>query len=107
MRNANDNPDTGSAQQICPPAPLCPNVSGDTVRFLKTYQGPFFAGYRVGDVRVGIAGQDQEVHYRGLLSADGTEIEGRWLLPGVPGQGLVRTEGGFVLHREPGDAQDN
>ena len=74
---------------------------------LKTYQGPFFAGYRVGDVRVGIAGQDQEVHYRGLLNADGDEIEGQWLLTGEPKQGIVRTEGRFLLRREGSGVDDN
>lgn len=82
-------------------------VQGDAVRFRKTYQGPFFTGYRVGDVRIGIAGEDQQVHYRGLISADGRVIEGQWLLPGVPENGLVRSEGVFVLRREPGRADEN
>ncbi len=77
-------------------------VAGRVVRFLKTYQGQFFAGYRVGDMRVGIAGEDQEVHYQGTLSADGKKIEGHWHLSGPAPQGLLisRTEGDFWLHRE-------
>jgi len=82
-------------------------VVGDAVRFLKTYQGPFFAGYRVGDVRVGITGHDQKVHYRGLLSPDGSRIEGQWLLPGVPESGVIRSEGGFVLRRGRDPAGEN
>jgi hypothetical protein len=79
-------------------------VSGDAVRFLKRYRGTFFTGYRIGELRVGVSGEDQEVQYRGRISPDGTEIEGRWLLPNSPAKGLVRTEGGFVLKRvgEPG-----
>ncbi len=93
--------------EVPPDSLLEGEVDGDAVRFLKTYQGPFFAGYRVGDVRVGIAGEDQEVHYRGLLNADGDEIEGQWLLTGEPKQGIVRTEGRFLLRREGSGVDDN
>jgi hypothetical protein len=41
--------------------------SGSRVTFTKTYDGSA-PGYRV-------------VHYEGTLSADGTEIEGRWSIP--------------------------
>lgn len=81
-------------------------VVGDAVRFRKRYHGLFFAGYRVGEVRIGVTGEDQEEQYRGRLSPDGTEIEGRWALPNSPAKGLMRIEGGFVLRRV-GEPQPN
>jgi hypothetical protein len=81
-------------------------VAGDAVRFLKRYQGMSFTGYRIGDTRVGVSGEDQEVQYRGRISPDGNEIEGRWLLANSPAKGLVRTEGGFVL-RKVGEPLEN
>jgi hypothetical protein len=82
-------------------------VDGDAVRFLKVYQGRYFTGYRVGSLRVGIFGEGQEVHYRGLLSPEGNEIEGQWLLHGVPEKGMVRTEGAFVLRRETANSGES
>lgn len=76
-------------------------VTGHAVRFLKTLRGPYFAGYRVGDFRVGVTGEDPEFQYRGVLSPDGTRIEGRWVLPDPPAQHVLptRAEGDFVLRR--------
>jgi hypothetical protein len=54
---------------------------GSMVAFLKTYDGanPNYS----------------RVIYEGTLSVDGTEIEGRWLLPGSSGKFLmVRSAGG-------------
>lgn len=80
-------------------ADVAGEVAGDLVRFTKTYRGLFFAGYRVGHVRVGVGGEDQEVQYRGRISPDGRRIEGRWRLPDSPVKALLRPEGGFVLRR--------
>jgi hypothetical protein len=53
---------------------------GNMIAFLKTYDG---ANPNYG-----------RVIYEGTLSADGTEIEGRWLLPGSSGKFLmVRSAG--------------
>jgi hypothetical protein len=88
------------AEVLVPPrADVEGEVAGDAVRFTKTYRGLFFAGYRIGDLRVGVGGEDQEVQYRGRISPDGREIEGRWLLPESAARGLLRPEGGFVLRR--------
>jgi hypothetical protein len=83
-------------------------VAGGAVRFRKRYRGPFFAGYRLGDVlRVGITGQDQEVDFGGRLSPDGDRIEGRWRLPAAARNPLLRGEGEFVLRRLPGGQSEN
>ncbi len=75
-------------------------VRGPSVRFRKTYEGPHFAGYRVGDIRLGVLGQHQEVEYLGRLSRDGQEIEGRWHLSDHPHPlWHARSEGGFYLRR--------
>jgi hypothetical protein len=75
---------------------------GRTVRFLKTYQGTSFGGYRVGDTLVGIKRDGHVVHYEGQLSTDGLEIEGRWWIDADPAFGTRRTEGGFCLRRSGG-----
>src|SRR5689334_21894162 len=48
--------------------------TGRTVRFLKTYRGPAFGGYRVGDVLIGVERADHAVHYEGRLGDDGRTI---------------------------------
>lgn len=45
----------------------------------------------------GTAGEDHEVEYNGLLSGDGTKIEGTWTIPDVH-------SGGFTLQKAPIDA---
>jgi hypothetical protein len=67
------------------------------VRFVKRYRGTAFSGFRVGDVQVGIAGQDHAVLYEGRVSPDGLRIEGRWIVAGPSDRD--RVEGPFVLHR--------
>ncbi|HEU5115381.1 MAG TPA: hypothetical protein VFT74_01755 [Isosphaeraceae bacterium] len=75
-------------------------VRGPSIRFQKTYEGPHFAGYRIGDIRLGVLGQDQKVEYLGRLSQDGREIEGRWHLSDHPHPlWHARCEGGFYLCR--------
>jgi hypothetical protein len=78
-------------------------VTGRSVRFLKTYRGRSFEGYRIGNFRIGAELEAHSVQYHGQLSEDGREIEGRWMIPAVPEQGLAtaRSEGEFVLQREP------
>jgi hypothetical protein len=39
--------------------------TGQSVTFLKTYQGVSFGGYRVGNQLVGMRKADHEVHYEG------------------------------------------
>jgi hypothetical protein len=70
---------------------------GQKVRFVKTYQGTSFGGYRVGDALLGVQRADHAVRYEGRLSADGRVIEGRWWIEADPGSGPRRTEGEFCL----------
>ena len=75
-------------------------VHGQNIHFLKTYQGEHFTGYQIGDQRVGITIQEHVVQYYGRISADGTVIEGKWLIPASqPAQRPA--EGPFALRREP------
>ena len=76
-------------------------VAGRAVHFVKTYQGTHFAGYRVGEVRVGTLVEGHSVQYRGRVAADGDEIEGHWLIPAPPGLATRPAEGGFWLRRLP------
>ncbi len=92
--------------QLSPLSTVEGEVDGSAVRFRKTYQGPFFAGYRVGEMRLGVLGTDQEVQFRGRVSPCGREIEGQWRLPEqLHPLWLARTEGGFFLRRDPDDAR--
>jgi hypothetical protein len=59
-------------------------------------------GYKVGDVLVGNQIQSHSVHYRGRLSPDGREIEGKWWIDADPELGSQRSEGGFTLARHEG-----
>jgi hypothetical protein len=78
------------------------DVHGQSVQFLKTYQGQHSAGLRIGETRMPlqIASQHQ-VQYHGQVSPDGQEIEGRWsILSGSDEDSTrVRSEGSFVLRR--------
>jgi hypothetical protein len=76
--------------------------TGRTVRFLKTYQGTSFGGYRVGDKLVGVQRANHGVHYKGRLSADGRVIEGRWWIEADPASRTRRTEGEFCLRSSQG-----
>ena len=75
-------------------------TTGQTVSFLKTYQGAAFGGYRVGDKLIGVEQASQSVHYDGRLSRDGLLIEGRWWIDPDPARAIPRTEGSFTLHRQ-------
>jgi hypothetical protein len=78
--------------------------TGQTVSFLKSYQGTSFGGYRVGDHLVGVRKAGHEVHYEGRLSSDGLVIEGQWWIDADPAAGTPRTEGLFHLrHSEAGE----
>jgi hypothetical protein len=72
---------------------------GQTVSFLKTYQGTSFRGFKVGDQLVGMHKEDHRVHYEGQLGSDGQLIEGRWWIDVEPPYTTHRTEGLFVLRR--------
>jgi hypothetical protein len=72
---------------------------GQTVSFLKSYQGTSFGGFKVGDKLVGMQNDDHAVHYEGQLSSDGLVIEGRWWIDADPKYGTQRTEGLFKLRR--------
>jgi hypothetical protein len=74
-------------------------VRDSTVYFLKTYEGTHFGGYKVGDRVVGQVTENHSVHYKGMLSPDGREIEGRWWIESEPGPGGHRNEGSFSLRR--------
>jgi hypothetical protein len=84
-----------------PESALEGRVEGSTVYFLKTYQGIHFGGYKIGDVLVGFQSAVHAVSYRGQLSPDGGEIEGRWWIDPAPGPSH-RTEGHFTLRRQEG-----
>jgi hypothetical protein len=73
--------------------------SGQTVSFLKGYEGTSFAGYQVGSHLVGIQKADHEVHYEGQLSSDGLVMEGRWWIDADPMHATPLTEGQFHLQR--------
>jgi len=85
--------------QLPPLSLLDGEVVGRAVQFEKTYQGQTFAGYRIGDFRVGQLGEGHRVHYRGRLNEDGTEIEGRWQMESETGL-TRRIEGHFWLRRQ-------
>jgi hypothetical protein len=74
-------------------------VRDGTVYFLKTYEGIHFGGYKVGERVVGQVTEHHSVHYKGNLSDDGREIEGRWWIESESGSGSSRNEGSFVLRR--------
>jgi len=89
--------------EIPPLSTIVGQVERTRVEFRKTYRGEFFAGYQVGDRRIGLRGTDQEVIYHGRLNADGTEITGRWRVENIGKAGSFshRSTGSFVLRRAP------
>jgi hypothetical protein len=90
--------------ELPPTSQIEGEVVGDAVTFHKTYDGTHFAGFRVGDVRVGVMTEGHSVQYRGHVRDNGRLIEGRWTIPSEPGSGRGRIEGEFQLQRagEPG-----
>jgi hypothetical protein len=75
-------------------------LSGRVVTFAKTYMGMSFSGYQVGDKVVGTQSEGHTVQYEGVLSSDGTKIEGRWWIDPDPALGTQRVAGTFTLRRE-------
>jgi hypothetical protein len=75
-------------------------VKGAEVDFLKSYLGTHYGGYQIGDKLVGFQHAAHVVHYRGRVSPDGEEIEGRWRIDPAPGEGARRSEGSFQLRRQ-------
>jgi hypothetical protein len=90
--------------ELPPHSVLEGEVEGEKVRFVKTYQGEQFAGFRIGAMRVRWKVNGRQVHYQGLVSRDGNAIEGRWRIQGGldPETHAIRTEGGFFLKRAKG-----
>ena len=78
-------------------------VEGRSVRFLKTYRGESYSGYKVGDAIVGEHSDSHSVHYKGRLSSDGRILEGKWWIDADPSRGTDRAEGPFILHRRDAD----
>ncbi len=74
-------------------------IKGQTVSFLKTYQGEHLSGYQVGNEFVGLRFDSHAVHYQGEVSTDGTVIAGSWWIDPLV-RGERRTEGTFELRRE-------
>jgi hypothetical protein len=85
--------------QLPPESTLEGWVRDSTVYFLKSYQGDHIGGFEIGDRLVGHRIVGHAVHYRGKLSPDGREIEGRWWIDPGPESGVRRTEGSFLLRR--------
>ncbi len=96
--------------QLSPTSRLEGEIQAQAVRFRKTYQGPHFAGYRIGEYRLGVMGLDQEVDFSGLLSADGKSIEGYWNFTTPPHPFWHSDRGRFFIERdgaaEPGAGVD-
>jgi hypothetical protein len=76
------------------------HCDGQDVSFVKTYAGPSFSGYRVGDKMVGTEVEGHAVNYQGQLNRDGSVIEGRWWIDADPVRESRRTQGLFILRRE-------
>jgi hypothetical protein len=87
--------------EIPPLSTIVGRVQEARIEFVKTYRGEHFAGYQVGDRRIGLRGTDQEVLYQGLLNGSGTEIHGRWQVASIRKAGSFshRSTGTFVLRR--------
>lgn len=81
---------------------LLGSVSGDLVRFLKTYHGQHSGGFRIGDRWVGHTIDTHNVRYEGRLDLTGNALEGRWWIDPDPRfPGVSRAEGTFLLERVP------
>jgi hypothetical protein len=77
--------------------------SGQTITFLKTYQGNTVSGFQVGNQLIGTRKSGHAVHYEGRLSMDGQTMEGRWWIDANPKSGTRMTEGLFLLRRSTSD----
>jgi hypothetical protein len=101
--NPTDNPKEAAPMKtvaILPQASrLQGTVRGNTLEFVKTYQGAYYEGVDVGDRGAGQAKYDHSVAYTGELSADQDTITGRWIIyqESVP-NGFI--DGDFVLQRK-------
>ena len=74
-------------------------VRGDTVYFLKTYEGAHVGGYKVGERIVGHVIEQHCVHYQGKLDQRRGAIEGRWWIDSQGAPGTARAEGSFEFSR--------
>lgn len=73
-------------------------VSGEFVKFTKSYQGNSFHSYEIGDKGVGQTIPGHSVEYSGRLSQDRNTITGRWT---IHDQNATRgfIDGSFELRR--------
>ncbi len=90
-----------SLSHLPPNSELAGRFDGRIVSFVKSYLGNSFSGFKVGDKIVGMEIEAHAVRYQGKLSSDGREIEGRWWIDADPGRGNMRSDGFFILRREP------
>ncbi len=74
-------------------------IQGPQVQLWKRYRGHHFAGYRMGDYRIGTLGEGQEFVLQGSLNSDGSEIHGRWHAVGEELSLFHQARGPFVLRR--------
>lgn len=89
-----------SVSRLPPRSSLAGKVEGSEVYFLKTMLGECFFGYRVGNKEIGATIKRHSIHYQGRLSADGTNLEGRWWVDPRKELNSQRTEGDFLLRRQ-------
>src|SRR5262249_39726206 len=90
-----------SLSHLPPDSQIAGRCEGRVVSFVKSYKGSSFSGFKVGDKSVGIEAEGHAVQYQGKLSTDGLQVEGRWWIDGDPKRRTSRTEGFFILRREP------
>jgi hypothetical protein len=73
-------------------------VTGEFVRFTKSYEGVSLHFYQIGDKGAGRAKPGHSVEYSGRLSADRKTIAGRWVIYDAhESRGFI--DGGFELRR--------
>jgi hypothetical protein len=90
-----------SLSHLPPDSQIVGRCEGGVVSFVKSYKGSSFSGFKVGDKIVGMEADGHAVQYKGKLSPDGLEVEGRWWIDGDPKRRTSRAEGFFILRREP------
>jgi hypothetical protein len=90
-----------SLSHLPPDSEIVGHCEGRNVSFVKSYRGTSFSGFRVGDKILGMEAEGHSVQYQGQLSSDGLQLEGRWWIDADVKRGTLRSEGFFLLRREP------